>query len=95
MHPRFAGANFDRNRPLAATVQALAAEKGCTAGQVALAWVLAQGPDIVPIPGTTRIRHLEEDAGALAVTLSAAERARLAAAFPPGAATGERYAPSR
>jgi aryl-alcohol dehydrogenase-like predicted oxidoreductase len=76
---------------LAAAVQALAAEKGCTAGQVALAWVLAQGDDIVPIPGTKRVRYLEENVGALAVVLSAAERGRLEAAFPRGAASGERY----
>ncbi len=91
VNPRFAGENFDRNRHLAETVQALAAEKGCSAGQVALAWVLAQGPDIVPIPGTKRVRYLEENVGALAVTLSAVELARLGAAFPQGAATGERY----
>jgi aryl-alcohol dehydrogenase-like predicted oxidoreductase len=91
VHPRFAGENFDHNLRLAGAVQALAAEKGCTGGQVALAWLLAQGPDIVPIPGTKRVRYLEENVGALAVTLSAAELTRLAAAFPPGAATGERY----
>jgi aryl-alcohol dehydrogenase-like predicted oxidoreductase len=92
VHPRFTGENFDRNRHLAAMVQALAAEKGCTAGQVALAWLLAQGADIVPIPGTKRAERVDENLAALDVALSAAEVAGLSNAMPPGAAAGGRYA---
>ncbi|MHB8078024.1 MAG: aldo/keto reductase [Candidatus Krumholzibacteriia bacterium] len=92
-HPRFTGANFAANRRLADTVTALARDKGCTPAQVALAWLLAQGDDIVPIPGTKRQRYLEENLAALEITLTAPERARLEQAFPPGAAAGDRYAP--
>ena len=68
-----------------------ATAKGCTAGQLALAWVLAQGDDIVPIPGTKRRTYLDENLGALAVTFSPAELAAIVAAFPRNAASGERY----
>lgn len=89
--PRFAGDNFDRNLALVEQVKALAAQKGCTAGQVALAWLLAQGPEILPIPGTKRIKYLEENVGAAAVTLTDAEVKALSAALPPGVAAGDRY----
>lgn len=90
-NPRFAGENFEKNLPLMRSVEALAAEKGCTPGQLALAWVLAQGEDLVPIPGTKRRSRLEENLGALTIDLSPAELDALAAAFPVGAAAGERY----
>jgi aryl-alcohol dehydrogenase-like predicted oxidoreductase len=93
-HPRFEGENFQSNRRLAEAVEQLAREKGCTPAQVALAWVLARGEDIVPIPGTKRIRYLEENVKALDVRLEAGEVIRLEAAFPQGAAAGERYHPS-
>ena len=89
--PRFAGDNFDRNLALVEQVNALAAQKGCTAGQVALAWLLAQGSEILPIPGTKRIKYLEENVGAAAVTLSEAEVKALSDALPPGVAAGDRY----
>jgi len=89
--PRFAGDNFDRNLALVEQVKALAAQKGCTAGQVALAWLLAQGPEILPIPGTKRIKYLEENVGAAAVTLTDAEVKALSDALPPGVAAGDRY----
>ena len=72
-------------------MKGLAADKGCTPGQLALAWVLAKGDDIVPIPGTKRVKYLEENAGAVDVTLSAAEVAEIDAIFPADAAVGERY----
>jgi aryl-alcohol dehydrogenase-like predicted oxidoreductase len=90
-HPRFQGENFARNRELVRRVEAMAAEKGCTPAQLALAWVLAQGPDVVPIPGTKRRSRLEENLGALAVRLSPDDIARLGRAVPPGAAAGARY----
>lgn len=74
-----------------AQVQALAQRKGCTPAQLTLAWVLAQGEDIVPIPGTKRRRTLEENVAALDVVLTEAERVELAAVFPPDAAAGWRY----
>lgn len=89
--PRFAAENLDRNLELVSAVKALAAERGVAPGQIALAWLLAQGPDIVPIPGTKRIAYLEENVGSLAVTLSQAELVRLDTALPPGAAVGDRY----
>ncbi|MDR6770848.1 aldo/keto reductase [Azospirillum sp. BE72] len=89
--PRFAGDNFDRNLALVEQVKALAAPKGCTPGQVALAWLLAQGPEILPIPGTKRIKYLEENVGAAAVTLTEAEVKALSDALPPGVAAGHRY----
>ena len=90
--PRFQGDNLQRNLELVAAVEALAREKGCTPSQLALAWVLAQGEDIVPIPGTKRRRYLEENVAALDVTLSREELERLDHAAPRGAAAGERYA---
>jgi len=89
--PRFQGENFTRNLELVKEVRELAAQKGCTPAQLALAWVLAQGSDVVPIPGTTRRRHLEENLGAPAVKLSAEELAALEAVAPKGVASGERY----
>ena len=91
--PRFSDDNIDPNLALVATVRALAARKGCTPAQLALAWVLAQGDDVVPIPGTKRIKYLEENIGALDVRLDASELAELDAAFPRGVAAGERYHP--
>jgi aryl-alcohol dehydrogenase-like predicted oxidoreductase len=89
--PRFQGDNFQRNLDLVARIEALARAKGCTASQLALAWVLAQGEDIVPIPGTKRLRFLDENMGAAAVRLSAGELAEIDAALPAGRAAGERY----
>jgi aryl-alcohol dehydrogenase-like predicted oxidoreductase len=93
-HPRFEGPNFRSNRRLVEAVEQVAREKRCTPAQIALAWVLAKGEGIVPIPGTKRIRYLEENVKALDVRLDAGEVSRLEAAFPPGAAAGERYLPS-
>lgn len=90
-NPRFQGENFARNLALVDQVKALAADKGVSAGQLALAWVLAQGDDIVPIPGTKRIGYLEENLGALEVSLDAGELARIEAIFPLGAVAGTRY----
>jgi aryl-alcohol dehydrogenase-like predicted oxidoreductase len=87
--PRFQAENLDANLAIVALVEALAAEKGVTPAQLALAWVHAQGEDIVPIPGTKRRRYLEENVAALEIELSDEELARLAAA---GTARGERYA---
>ncbi|MCB1932767.1 MAG: aldo/keto reductase [Candidatus Accumulibacter sp.] len=92
--PRFQGENFARNLVLVDQVRALAAEIGCTPAQLALAWVLAQGDDIVPIPGTKRRRYLDENVGALAVRLTPAQRSALDVAFPFNAAAGERYPPN-
>ena len=89
--PRFQGENFQRNLDLVARVRELAEEKGCTPAQLALAWLLAQGEDIVPIPGTKRREYLEENLGALAVHLTPADLARIDAAAPLGTAAGERY----
>ncbi|WP_066092247.1 aldo/keto reductase [Xanthomonas massiliensis] len=89
--PRFQGENFARNLALVEQVEALAAAKGCTPGQLALAWVLAQGEDLVPIPGTKRIDRLEENLGALDVVLDSADLEAIDAAFPPDAAAGTRY----
>ncbi|ADV68194.1 aldo/keto reductase [Deinococcus maricopensis] len=91
MNPRFQGENFQKNLDLVREVQDIAHEKGCSASQLALAWVLAQGQDLVPIPGTRRVKYLEENLGALDVHLSADDLARIDAAFPRGAASGERY----
>ena len=89
-HPRFTGENFARNMALVREVEALAKDKGVTTAQLALAWVLAQGDDIVPIPGTKRIRNLDENIGALDVRISGDELKRLDAILPPGAAAGDR-----
>jgi aryl-alcohol dehydrogenase-like predicted oxidoreductase len=91
-HPRMQGENFEHNRELAEHVRELAAEKGCTPAQLALAWVLSRGDDVVPIPGTKRRTYLEQNAAASDVTLSDDELARLDRAFPRGAAAGPRYA---
>jgi aryl-alcohol dehydrogenase-like predicted oxidoreductase len=90
-NPRFQGENFARNLELVDEVRRLAEEKGCTAGQLALAWVLAQGADVVPIPGTKRVSYLEENAAATWVELTADELARLDEIAPPGVAAGARY----
>lgn len=89
--PRFQGENFQKNLDLVERVSALAREKGCTPAQLALAWVLAEGPDVVPIPGTKRRKYLEENVGALAVKLSADDLRRLDEVAPAGAAAGLRY----
>ena len=89
--PRFEPDNFERNLELLRRVEALAAEKNCKPSQLALAWVLAQGKDIVAIPGTKRRSFLEENLAALELRLSAEELGRIGAALPPGAAIGERY----
>lgn len=91
LSPRFQDGNLDANLRLVDAVTALAEAKGCKPGQVALAWLLAQGPDILPIPGTKRIPYLEENVGAASVALSPEEVAALSAAIPPGAASGDRY----
>ncbi len=89
--PRFQGENFQRNLELVRRVEALAREKGCTPSQLALAWLLARGEDIVPIPGTKRRRYLEENVGALNVALTEEDLREIDAAAPIGAAAGERY----
>jgi aryl-alcohol dehydrogenase-like predicted oxidoreductase len=89
--PRFQGENFEKNLELADKVAQIAREKGCTASQLALAWVLAQGDDIVPIPGTKHKKYLEENVGALDVKLTAEDLRRLEEVFPQGAAAGTRY----
>jgi aryl-alcohol dehydrogenase-like predicted oxidoreductase len=91
MSPRFQGENFRKNLDLVARVKAIAARKGVSAGQLALAWVLAQGDDIVPIPGTKRRTYLEENLAAAKVRLSEAELSEIAQALPRGAVSGTRY----
>jgi len=91
-HPRFQGENFERNLELVAEVEAIAAEKGVSGGRLALAWVLSRGDDVVPIPGTTRRSHHEENVAALDVELTEDDLDRLEAAFPKGATAGDRYA---
>jgi aryl-alcohol dehydrogenase-like predicted oxidoreductase len=90
-NPRFQGEHFAKNLELVARIEELARAKQCTPSQLALAWVLAQGRDIVPIPGTKRVRYLEENAAAAAVTLSTADLDAIDAAFPKGATAGDRY----
>ncbi|KQM56166.1 aldo/keto reductase [Sphingomonas sp. Leaf208] len=90
-HPRFQGAAFQKNLDLVAAIGTMAADKGCTPAQLALAWVLRQGEDIVPIPGTKRRKYLEDNLGALDVELSDADLARIDDILPPGAAQGTRY----
>ncbi|MGH7019044.1 MAG: aldo/keto reductase [Brevundimonas sp.] len=92
-NPRFSGDNFQKNLDLVAAVSAIAADKGVTAAQLALAWVLAQGEDLVPIPGTRRIATLEQNVAAADIVLTADDLARIEAVFPRDAAAGERYAP--
>ena len=89
--PRFQGENFQKNLDLVARVEAIAKEKGCTPGQLALAWLLAQGQDIIPIPGTKRRKYLEENAGALNIKLSQRDLKRIDELAPHGAASGPRY----
>jgi aryl-alcohol dehydrogenase-like predicted oxidoreductase len=89
--PRFAQENFQKNLELADRVREVADEKGITPGQLALAWLLAQGDDIVPIPGTKRRKYLEENAGAAGVTLTSDDLASIEEAMPRGSAAGERY----
>jgi aryl-alcohol dehydrogenase-like predicted oxidoreductase len=90
-HPRFQEGNFERNLELLNPIEAIAEAKGCTLAQVALAWILRRGDDVVPIPGTKRRRYLEENIGAVDIKLTEGEIARLEGSFPPGAAAGTRY----
>ena len=92
-HPRFTGENFDRNIELVHEIERIAEEKGCTAAQLALAWVLARGQDVVPIPGTKRRKYLEQNIGALSVQLTDEDLRRIDSIVPRGAAAGDRYAP--
>jgi aryl-alcohol dehydrogenase-like predicted oxidoreductase len=89
--PRFQGQNFAKNLELVAKIQQLAAAKGCTPSQLALAWVLAQGPDIVPIPGTKRSKYLDENLAAAQIKFSSDELAQIDAILPSGSTAGERY----
>jgi aryl-alcohol dehydrogenase-like predicted oxidoreductase len=89
--PRFQGENFAKNLELVRRVEEIAREKGCTPSQLALAWVLAQGEDITPIPGTKRRKYLEENVGALNVKLTPDDLRRIDEVFPRGAAVGARY----
>ena len=90
-HPRFEGENFQKNRVLVERVEAIAADKRCTVAQLCLAWLLAQGEDVIPIPGTKHIERLEENLGALQVRLTPEEAATIADVIPIGAAAGTRY----
>jgi aryl-alcohol dehydrogenase-like predicted oxidoreductase len=90
-NPRFMGENFKKNLDLVKKIEEIAKRKKCTPGQLALAWVLAQGKDVAPIPGTKRIKYLEENVGALNVTLTKEELKEIDLAFPKGAASGSRY----
>lgn len=90
-HPRFMGENFQKNLQLVKKIEELATRKGCTSSQLAIAWVLAQGNDIVPIPGTKRRKYLEQNLGALNVHLSTAELAEIETIAPKGVAAGTRY----
>ena len=91
-NPRFMGENFQKNLDLVEAVKTIAADKGVTAAQLALAWVLAQGDDLVPIPGTRRIPTLEQNAATVDLVLTPEDLARIDAVFPKGAASGHRYA---
>ena len=88
-HPRFAEANLARNLELVQRIEAIARGKGCTTAQLVLAWLLAQGPDIVPIPGTKRSERMIDNLGALAVRPDAADVAQITAAVPPGSVAGD------
>lgn len=90
-HPRFQGENFNKNLDLVRHIKEIAENKGCTPSQLALAWLLAQGNDIVPIPGTKRITYLEENVGSLAVQLTCEDLIKIDEVAPKGAATGDRY----
>ena len=89
--PRFQGENFEKNLELVKTIEQMARSKGCTPSQLALAWVLAQGEDFVPIPGTKHIKYLDENLGALQVQLSAGDLRKINDILPMGAASGQRY----
>jgi aryl-alcohol dehydrogenase-like predicted oxidoreductase len=89
--PRFQGANLDRNLTLVNRLEAVASRKGCTPAQLSLAWLLAQGKDVVPIPGTKRVKYVEENATAAAIQLTSADLAELESTFTPDAAAGDRY----
>jgi len=89
--PRFAGGNLTSNLSLVKHLEEIAAEKKCRPAQLALAWLLARGEDVFPIPGTKRVERLEENVGALDVVLTSEDLSRIDAAFPAGAAKGERY----
>jgi len=89
--PRFQGENFRKNLELVEKIEEMAAAKGCTPSQLALAWVLAQGGDIVPIPGTKRVKYLDDNLGAVNVRLTAEDLDEIDAILPAGAASGERY----
>jgi aryl-alcohol dehydrogenase-like predicted oxidoreductase len=91
MNPRFQGENFQKNLELVERVEELAAAKNCSAAQIALAWVMAHGEDIVPIPGTTRVKNLEENVASLDIELTDDDLRDLDAVFPMGAAAGDRY----
>ncbi len=93
--PRFERENLERNLAIVERVEEMAAARGVRPGQLALAWALAQGKDVVPIPGTKRIAHLEENAAASELSLSDEEIAALGATFSPGAVAGGRYAPAQ
>jgi len=90
-HPRFQGDNLEANLRLVERVRSIADEAGCTPAQLALAWLLARGDDVVPIPGTKRVRYIEENAAAADVTLTGEQLAALDDAMPAGAAAGDRY----
>jgi aryl-alcohol dehydrogenase-like predicted oxidoreductase len=92
-HPRFRGENFKKNLDLVGKIEALAKAKGCTPAQLALAWVLAQGDDVVPIPGTKQVRYLDENLGALGVVLTPEELKEISDALPAGSTAGDRYTP--
>ena len=92
-HPRFRGENFQKNLDMVRKIEALSKTKGCTPAQLALAWVLAQGDDVVPIPGTKQVRFLDENLGALGVALTPQELKEINAAFPAGSTAGDRYTP--
>ena len=91
MSPRFQGENFGKNLKLVDQIESLAKNKGCTSSQLSLAWVLAQGENIFPIPGTKRLKYLEENAGALNVKLSTAELEMIDQMSPKGIASGLLY----
>jgi aryl-alcohol dehydrogenase-like predicted oxidoreductase len=90
--PRFQGENFSRNLALIERIEQIASEKSCTPGQLTLAWLLAQGEDVVPIPGTKRIKYLEENIGAVNLKLTAQDLDRIAKAVPAEQVAGARYA---
>jgi aryl-alcohol dehydrogenase-like predicted oxidoreductase len=90
-HPRYVAQNLAHNQELVRRIETIAQEKACTPAQLVLAWLLAQGPDVVPIPGTKRKERLVENLGALALRLDADDIGRISAAIPPGAASGSRY----